>query len=115
MLSLSPKRGTTLVKNDNGFVCANCGKQVEKLGITSRNHCPYCLHSLHVDIIPGDRANTCKGLLVPIAIENNPKKGYVIVFRCQKCGSIVKNKSAPDDDFDKLLEISKFNATGRKS
>ena len=61
-------------KNDSGFVCVNCGRQVEKLGVTSRNHCPYCLHSLHVDIVPGDRANTCKGLLRPIAIETNAKK-----------------------------------------
>lgn len=99
-----------MIKNDNGFVCVNCGKTVEKLGVTSRNHCPYCLHSLHVDIIPGDRANTCKGVLKPIAVENNSKKGYVIVFKCTKCGAITRNKSAPDDDFDTLLAISKSHA-----
>ena len=97
-------------KNDSGFVCVNCGKQVEKLGVTSRNHCPYCLHSLHVDIVPGDRANTCKGLLRPIAIETNAKKGYVIVFKCDKCGAITRNKSADDDDFEKLLEVAKNNS-----
>ena len=43
-------------KNDNGFICAHCGKEVEPLGYTSRNHCPFCLWSLHVDINPGDRA-----------------------------------------------------------
>lgn len=99
-----------MIKNDNGFVCVNCGKIVEKLGVTSRNHCPYCLHSLHVDIIPGDRANTCRGVLKPIAVENNAKKGYVIVFKCTKCGAITRNKSAPDDDFDALLFISKSHA-----
>ena len=96
-----------MVKNDNNFTCVNCGKEVEKLKYTSRNHCPYCLYSLHVDIIPGDRMNSCKGVLEPIAIENNSKKGYVIVFKCKKCGEITRNKSAIDDDFDKMLEISK--------
>lgn len=99
-----------MIKNDSGFVCVNCGREIKKLGVTSRNHCPHCLHSLHVDIVPGDRANPCRGELVPIAVENNSKKGYVIVFKCTKCGKIVRNKSAPDDDFDALLEVSKNNA-----
>ena len=99
-----------MIKNDNGFVCVNCGKEVMPLGYTSRNHCPHCLHSLHVDIIPGDRKNTCRGVLKPIAIENSSKKGYVIVFKCEKCKTISRNKSASDDDFSKLLEISKNNA-----
>ena len=99
-----------MVKNDNAFECVNCGAKVDKLGVTSRNHCPHCLYSLHVDIIPGDRANPCKGLLVPIAVENNPKKGYVIVFKCSKCGAITRNKSAPDDDFEQLLHIAQNNA-----
>lgn len=99
-----------MIKNDNGFVCRNCGKSVEPLGYTSRDHCPYCLYSIHIDNIPGDRSNTCLGDLKPISIENNPKKGYIIVYKCQKCGEIKRNKSASDDDFDKILEISKQNA-----
>ena len=103
-----------MIKNDNSFVCVNCGKQVEKLGYTSRNHCPFCLYSLHVDIKPGDRANTCKGILEPIAVENSTKKGYIIVFKCKKCGKIVRNKSAIDDNFEALLEVSKKNANNSK-
>ena len=98
-------------KLDEEFICQNCNKKVEKLGYTSRNHCPYCLHSIHIDNIPGDRANTCLGLMEPIAIEENNKKGYVIVFRCQKCGEIKRNKSADDDNFEKILEITKENAS----
>lgn len=102
-------------KNDNGFVCTNCGKEVSPLGYTSRDHCPHCLHSIHVDIIPGDRANECCGLLVPIAVENNPKKGYVIVYKCSKCGEEKRNKSAEDDDFNILLTIARNNANyGKK-
>lgn len=103
-----------MIKNDNSFICVNCGKQVEKLNYTSRNHCPHCLHSLHVDIVPGDRANECKGILKPIAIEDNAKKGYVIVHKCSKCGEIKRNKSAEDDNFDEILKIAKLNAENNR-
>lgn len=39
-------------KIDEEFICENCGKQVEKLGYTCRNHCPSCLYSKHVDVNP---------------------------------------------------------------
>ena len=71
-------------KIDEGFVCENCGRKVEKLGYTCRNHCPYCLHSKHVDVNPGDRKEKCHGDLEPIGIELNPKKGYVIIFKCKR-------------------------------
>ena len=94
---------------DEGFICENCGKEVKPLGYSCRNHCNYCLYSKHVDINPGDRKETCQGLLEPIGIELNNKKGYVIVYKCKKCGQIRRNKSAKDDDFNKILEISKKN------
>ena len=59
----------TFSKLDDNFICEKCGKNVEKLRYTSRDHCPFCLYSKHVDINPGDRANECKGLLKPIEIE----------------------------------------------
>ena len=40
---------------DEEFICENCGRKVEPLGYSCRNHCPYCLYSKHVDINPGDR------------------------------------------------------------
>lgn len=91
---------------DEEFICENCGKKVPKLGYSCRNHCPHCLFSKHVDINPGDRAESCHGKLEPIGIEINSKKGYVIVFKCQKCGAIRKNKAAEDDSFDEILKIS---------
>ena len=54
---------------DENFICQNCGEQVSKLNYTARDHCPHCLYSKHVDIMPGDRANTCLGLMSPIGIE----------------------------------------------
>ena len=92
-------------KNDEGFKCANCGKRVEKLGYTSRDHCNYCLCSLHVDVNPGDRANTCHGLLVPVSARVDGKKGYIIGYKCMLCGKQVNNKAATDDDFEQLLKV----------
>ena len=70
------------------------------------NHFPYCLYSKHLDINPGDRAETCHGILEPIGLEISPKKGYVIIFKCKKCGAIRKNKAAEDDNMDKIIELS---------
>ncbi len=96
---LSQKRFS---KNDDSFVCLHCGREVPPLGYTSRNHCPYCLWSIHVDVNPGDRANDCRGALRPIRTEPDPKKGFVVIHRCEKCGEIRRNRAAmsgntPDD------------------
>ncbi len=93
-------------KNDSGFVCAVCGKEVKPLGYTSRNHCPYCLSSLHIDVMPGDRANDCKGILKPIQTEPDRKKGFIITFKCEKCGEKVRNKSAADDNNSLLIKLT---------
>ena len=81
-------------KNDSGFICANCGKEVLPMGTSSRNHCPFCLCSLHVDINPGDRANECGGLLRPIRTEPDAKHGFIIIHKCEKCGEIRRNRAA---------------------
>ena len=95
---------------DEEFVCENCDKKVSKLNYTSRDHCPYCLYSKHVDIMPGDRQNNCKGLLKPITIEKF-KDTYKIIYKCEKCKKIHKNIVASDDDMDLIIELSKSNST----
>ena len=94
------------VKKDEAFTCINCGKEVDPLGYTTRDHCPYCLYSIHIDIMPGDRANTCKGILKPIGIEKF-KDTYKIVYRCEKCHEEHKNIMATDDSLDEIINISK--------
>ena len=89
---------------DEQFVCENCGKSVEKLKYSARDHCPYCLYSKHVDILPGDRKNKCHGLLKPIDIEKH-KNTYKIIYKCSKCRQIHKNIIANDDNFDEILKI----------
>lgn len=92
-------------QNDNTFICCNCKKHVNKLGYTSRNHCPYCLYSLHVDLMPGDRACLCKGAMRPIGyIKINGKDK--ILHRCMECGKEKNNIVARDDDVDRIIELS---------
>lgn len=93
------------VKNDNEFNCINCGKRIEKLKYTSRDHCNSCLYSLHVDVFPGDRANECKGILVPINVIQTSKKGQVIIYRCNKCNAEVRNIVAEDDDRETIYKV----------
>ena len=97
----------TFTKNDSGFQCVNCGKIVPPLGYTSRNHCPWCLCSIHIDNFPGDRQNSCKGVQRPISVEPSSKKGYIITYKCDKCNAITRNKAAEDDDFNMLLAVQK--------
>ena len=96
-------------KTENtGFVCVYCGADVYPLTNGSyRNHCPYCLCSVHIDNIPGDRANDCLGLLKPIGIRRHSKKGWQIVHRCLVCGAEKVNRTAPDDDIDAILIMMK--------
>ncbi len=100
-------------KNDSGFICKNCGREVLPLGYSSRNHCPFCLYSLHVDIMPGDRANPCGGLLRPIKTEPDARRGFIITYKCEKCGEITRNGSAHDakvqpDSINLLIKMTAF-------
>jgi hypothetical protein len=91
-------RRFTVQGTNSAFTCVSCGCSVQPLTNGSvRNHCPQCLHSLHVDEFPGDRASGCGGILEPVGVEQSPKKGWVVVHCCQKCGALRRNKAALDD------------------
>ena len=90
---------------DEEFICENCLKKVTKLQYTSRDHCPFCLYSKHVDINPGDRLNTCQGLLKPIGIEKY-KNTYKIIYTCQLCKKSHKNIMASDDNMNEIIRLS---------
>jgi len=86
----------------------NCGKYVNPAqNGKCRNHCIYCLWSRHVDITPGDRKHSCKGLMKPIKIQKR-KKGLYIQHECIKCGMKKWNKILEDDKIASPEEIS-FN------
>lgn len=91
------------------FTCEHCGAQVTGNGFT--NHCPVCLWSKHVDINPGDREETCQGLMRPVGVSRKGDR-YRILFRCTNCGMERWNKSVPEDDFEVLLRIAREQAGG---
>ena len=97
-------------KNDDGFVCLHCGKAVPPLEYSSRDHCPWCLYSRHVDRFPGDRANPCRGLLEPVSARPDAKKGFVIEYRCQVCGQTARCRAAlgrgVTDDMEALIALT---------
>ena len=94
-------------KINQKFVCSNCGHQNPPAIRTCRNHCRQCLFSLHVDLeLPGDRASLCHGLLEPVGLEQNGKKGFMILHKCLKCGYENRNLTSEDDNSDALIKLS---------
>lgn len=91
---------------DENFKCEYCHENVTTLKYTARDHCPTCLYSKHVDILPGDRQNKCHGLLKPIGIEKY-RNTYKIIYQCEKCYQKHKNIMANDDNMDLIIELSK--------
>jgi hypothetical protein len=106
-------------RTNDGFICEHCGTQVLPLaGGGFRNHCPACLWSKHVDRVPGDRGAACLGPMEPVAVEQDARRGWMVVHRCLRCGSTRRNRSAHDDprqadDFDALLDIARRAGRGR--
>lgn len=97
---------STFIARQESFICAHCKKQIEPLAHGSyRNHCPYCLYSLHVDKDgPGDRASTCLSLMRPDHVDHDGKKGWIIVHICTKCGKTIPNKTTEDDKIIEFME-----------
>ena len=100
-------------EENTDFVCIACERYVTRLHSGSyRNHCPFCLSSLHVDgAVPGDRNSSCHGVMIACGLHFHTKKGWQIVHRCTKChvekiNKIVEN-DVQSDDWSKIIEISK--------
>lgn len=90
-----------------GFECANCNKFVPyaSYGTKNRNHCPFCLYSLHVDRLVGDRKENCRGLMVPIGVVHKKDGEEVLVHKCEKCGFVRKNRVAGDDSISNVAKL----------
>ncbi len=102
-------RQTTNVRETvETFICINCGLTVPPPdhGTANRNHCPHCLHSLHLDLRPGDRRSGCRGVMVPIGIWVQKNGEWSILHRCERCGLIRANRIAGDDSEATLLAVA---------
>lgn len=93
-------------RRDEDFVCARCGAQVPAGGARVRDHCPACLHGLHVDgPVPGDRAADCCGLLTPTGLERRGEE-LVLTHTCAVCGVVRRVRAHADDDPAALRALS---------
>lgn len=98
----------SFIKNKEDFTCEQCGFFVQGTGYT--NHCPQCFWSKHVDINPGDRGESCKGLMKPISVQGSTNK-MTITHKCTVCNFVRNNKIQKEDNLEKLaLVIKKINS-----
>lgn len=100
---------STPIQRDEAFTCAHCGLEVPPHGRTARDHCPGCLRSRHVDVIPGDRASDCGGLLEPVGVTMAGGR-TVLQYRCRRCGAEKVNQALLDggmpDDWSRIIALS---------
>jgi len=91
-----------------GFVCVKCGvtSTTSGAGTQHRNHCPRCLHSVHLDVKPGDRASSCGGMMEPVSVWVRRDGEWAIIHRCSECGMFSSNRIAADDNGMLLLSIA---------
>lgn len=97
-------------KENTAFTCLMCDLAVVPLSNGSyRNHCPRCLYSQHLDVVPGDRLSRCGGIMEPIGTKHRSGKGLQLVHRCLACGDIRTNRIAYDtaqpDDLGVLARL----------
>jgi len=96
------------VSTGMGFVCVKCGATAATAGAGSshRNHCPRCLHSVHLDHVPGDRKAMCGGTMEPVAVWVRKQGDWALIHRCAECGAMSSNRIAADDNEMLLLSIA---------
>ena len=63
------------------------------------------IQNMLIKILEIDKKSV-SGDLEPVSLEIDSKKGYVIIFKCKKCGKIRKNKAAKDDNMDLIIDLS---------
>ena len=112
-MALESSRFTML---NTRFACEACGYAVPPAARTSRNHCPKCLTSKHVDLQPGDRAATCGALMDAFAYEVKSGLKIDLLFRCRRCAKIGRNKAVQEvedpDDFERILKLTSKGRLG---
>jgi hypothetical protein len=78
-----------------------------QFGGKHRNHCPYCLYSLHVDgRVPGDRASECLARMAPVGVFARRNGEQVLVHRCLGCGFERHCRVAADDNVATVMRLA---------
>jgi hypothetical protein len=109
------------------FICEHSGyfihTQRQIFGVVNRNHCPYCLHSRHVNLYhPRDRLCACNKLMAPVGLtlkRNRDKYApdnqgkLLLVHHPINCGDLSINRIAADDDPHMLIDILRNSTKDR--
>ncbi|WP_306361521.1 RNHCP domain-containing protein [Nocardia sp. CC227C] len=92
----------------DAFRCVSCRLDVPVAapGTAHRNHCPHCLASRHVDRVPGDRSETCRGRMRAVSMSVREDGEWSLVHRCLVCGVLKVNRVAGDDNALALLRLA---------
>ena len=102
-------------------LCTNCGKMFSLAipGMKHRDHCNFCLRSVHIDKRPGDREVWCgegkpgsknfkHSILDPVGVvprERQTDPAAVMKYVCRKCGKEKYNRVAVDDNKDIVSDL----------
>lgn len=58
-----------------------------------------------MDVMPGDRLESCNGLMEPLRVEGIVDK-YEIIHRCLRCKLERRVKVSPNDSSDVLVQLA---------
>lgn len=103
-----PTRRPPRTDADQAFRCRKCRQFIgaPASGGRHRNHCPNCLHSLHVDRKqPGDRRSECHSLMQPRGIIERRNGEQMILHECLGCGKTQPTRVAADDNTLLLMRL----------
>ena len=87
------------------FECIFCKAQIAKPTKGIRDHCPVCLRGRHVDIVPGDRAASCKGQLNPTRLHLEGGITW-ISYSCIRCEHTYRVRAHSEDQIPLSLSIN---------
>ncbi|MEL6344122.1 MAG: tRNA lysidine(34) synthetase TilS [Myxococcota bacterium] len=96
---------TNPIHRDEAFRCVWCDAEMAPGGAQVRDHCTQCLRSLHVDVVPGDRAAGCGGVMHPTGFTlSDGTQTITIAYRCGRCGWTHAVRAHPDDAIPPSLD-----------
>lgn len=93
------------IHRNESFDCVYCHQHVPVAQSKIRDHCPFCLRAIHIDVVPGDRAATCLALLVPVALDKQGDQVW-ISYKCSACPHEYRVRSHPEDRIPLSLSIA---------
>jgi len=98
------QKRTNPIHRNEPFSCLYCQQEVPYCSAKIRDHCPFCLRSVHVDVTPGDRAANCGGILAPKSFFLTGADLY-IEYTCTECEYLYRIRAHPEDQIPHSLSV----------